>query len=238
MSKFNVSVDCVVLGYDYDLELKVLLITKKENPKNLNNNKIQLALPGDLIKIDERVDPAARRILNNLTSINEIFLKRFEIFTDPNRVKKTKDQLWLKNYRKNPNERVITIGYISLVNIPDFTPKASSFADDVRWVPVNNLPELTFDHNEIVEGALSFLKKELNHEMSSFLLPKNFTIPQLQKLYEDVLNKKFDRRNFRKQVLRKGVLIKTNNTNKTGLTGKPATLYQFEEVEAKNKQYN
>ena len=232
MSKFNFSVDCVVFGYDSDLELKILLITKKENPKNLSkDSNTQIALPGDLINIDEDVDPAAKRILNSLTSIDEIYLKKFEIFTDPNRVKKLKDQKWLNNYRENPNERVITIGYISLVNIQKFKPKASSFAQDVIWVPVKDIPELTFDHNDIVNSALNFLKNELNHEMSSFLLPKDFTIPQLQKLYEDVLNKKFDSRNFRKHILRKGVLIKTKNKNKTGRTGKPANYYQFDENE-------
>ena len=232
MSKFNFSVDCVVFGYDSDLELKILLITKKENPNNLSkDSNTQIALPGDLINIDEDVDPAAKRILNSLTSIDEIYLKKFEIFTDPNRVKKLKDQKWLNNYRENPNERVITIGYISLVNIQKFKPKASSFAQDVIWVPVKDIPELTFDHNDIVNSALKFLKNELNHEMSSFLLPKDFTIPQLQKLYEDVLNKKFDSRNFRKHILRKGVLIKTKIKNKTGRTGKPASFYQFDENE-------
>ena len=170
-----------------------------------------------------------------MTSINEIYLKKFEIFTDSNKVKKLKDQKWLNNYRENPNERVITIGYISLVNIQNFKPKASSFAQDVNWVAVKDIPELTFDHNDIVDSALKFLKNELNHEMSSFLLPKDFTIPQLQKLYEDVLNKKFDSRNFRKHFLRKGVQIKTKN-KKTGRTGKPANFYQFEENEKKDTQ--
>jgi 8-oxo-dGTP diphosphatase len=228
MSKINISVDCVIFGFDSDLDLKVLLITKKENPNATDNNaKTQVALPGDLIKIDEELDPAAIRILNSLTSIEEIYLKQFGVFSDPNRVKKPKDQLWLRNFRENPEERVITIGYISLVHIQDFNPEASSFADEVVWTSVNKIPELTFDHNEIVESALAFLKKELNHEMSSILLPKNFTLPQLQKLYEDVLDKKFDKRNFRKQILKEGAIVKTNHINKTGRKGKPATFYQF-----------
>lgn len=230
MSKINISVDCVIFGFDADSDLKVLLITKKENPKASDlEAKTQIALPGDLIKLEEELDPAAKRILNSLTSIEEIYLKQFGIFSDPDRVKNPKDQLWLKNFRENPEERVITIGYISLVNIQDFKPKASSFADEVEWKSVNKIPELTFDHNEIVASALSFLKKELNHEMSSILLPKNFTLPQLQKLYEDVLDKKFDKRNFRKQILKEGVITKTDHINKTGRKGKPATFYQFNE---------
>jgi len=230
MSKINISVDCVVFGFDSDLDLKVLLITKKEDPNtSATKSKTQIALPGDLIKHDEELDPAATRILKSLTSIDKIYLKRFDIFSDPNRVKQAKDQVWLRSFRENPDERVITIGYISLVNIQDFNPEASYFADDVIWTSINNIPELTFDHNQIVNTALEFLKKELNHQMSSILLPKNFTLPQLQKLYEDVLDKKIDKRNFRKQILKEGVIVKTNNINKTGRKGKPATFYQFQD---------
>jgi hypothetical protein len=230
MSKINISVDCVVFGFDSDLELKVLLITKKENPKTANiNGVMQIALPGDLIKHDEELNPAAIRILNSLTSIDKIYLKQFAIFSDPNRVKQEKDQLWLRNFRQNPEERVITVGYISLINIQDFKPEPSSFADQVIWTSVHNIPELTFDHNEILNTAINFLKKELNHQMSSILLPKNFTLPQLQRLHENIHNKKMDKRNFRKQILKEGVIIKTNHINKTGRKGKPATFYQFNE---------
>ena len=230
MSKINISIDCVVFGFDSDLSLKVLLITKKEDPNaSSKKSKTQTALPGDLIKPDEELDPAAKRILKSLTSIDEIYLKQFAIFSDPNRVKQAKDQLWLRSFRKNPEERVVTVGYISLVNIQDFKPQASYFADDVIWTSINEIPDLTFDHNQIVDAAMEFMKKELNHKMSSILLPKNFTLPQLQKLYEDVLDKKIDKRNFRKQILREGVIVKTSNMNKTGRKGKPAAFYQFHE---------
>ncbi|MCS5663217.1 MAG: NUDIX hydrolase [Flavobacteriales bacterium] len=230
MSKINISIDCVVFGFDSDLSLKVLLITKKEDPNaSSKKSKTQTALPGDLIKPDEELDPAAKRILKSLTSIDEIYLKQFAIFSDPNRVKQAKDQLWLRSFRKNPEERVVTVGYISLVNIQDFKPQASYFADDVIWTSINEIPDLTFDHNQIVDAAMEFMKKELNHKMSSILLPKNFTLPQLQKLYEDVLDKKIDKRNFRKQILREGVIVKTTNINKTGRKGKPAAFYQFHE---------
>lgn len=228
MSNINISIDCVIFGFDSDLDLKLLLITKKENPKAKGANiKTQVALPGDLIKVGEDLDPAAKRILYSLTSIKEIYLKQFKVFSDPNRVKKPKDQLWLRNFRQNPEERVITIGYISLVNIENFKPKASSFADDVRWTSIHDIPELTFDHNEIVQHAITYLRKELNDEMSSILLPKNFTFKELQKLYETVLDKKFDKRNFKKHILNKGIITKTNLIKKTGKKGKPATYYKF-----------
>ena len=122
---------------------------------------------------------------------------------------------------------MITIGYISLVNIEDFQAEAAYFANEVIWTNIDDIPDLAFDHNEIINGALKFLKKEMNHKMTSVLLPKNFTIPQLQKLYEDVLDKKIDKRNFRKQIIKEGVVVKTSSINKTGRKGKPAIFYQF-----------
>ena len=241
MSNINISVDCVVFGFDSDLDLKVLLITRNESSNSFDTGKDHVSLPGDLIKYDEELDPSAQRILKSLTSIDKIFLKQFAIFSDPDRVKYLKDQAWLETYREDPNERVITIGYISLVNIQDFEPDATFFDDHVEgegtrggfyekcWTRVNEIPQLAFDHNQIVDTALEFLKKELNHQMSSILLPKNFTLPQFQKLHEEILDKKFDKRNFRKQILKEGVIIKTKNTTNTGKKGKPATFYQFQE---------
>ena len=174
MSKINISVDCVVFGYDSDLDLKVLLITRKESLNSLAE-KDHVSLPGDLIKYDEELDPAATRILKSLTSIDKIYLKQFAIFSDPYRVKHPMDQTWLRRYRTHPDERVITIGYISLVNIPDFIPDATYFDDEVVgentrggyyekcWTSINEIPQLAFDHNQIVHTALEFLKRELNH---------------------------------------------------------------------------
>tara|TARA_B100000780_G_scaffold275797_1_gene243158 strand:- start:1376 stop:2125 length:750 start_codon:yes stop_codon:yes gene_type:complete len=240
MSKINISIDCVIFGFDSDLDLKVLLITRKESLNPSDKSKDHVSLPGDLIKRDDELDPSANRILKSLTSIDKIFLKQFAIFSDPNRVKYLKDQAWLNTYREDPNERVITIGYISLVNIQDFDSGSTYFDDEVqgeatrggyyekRWAKIDEVPQLAFDHNEIVEKALEFLKKELNHQMSSILLPKNFTLPQFQKLHEDILDKKIDKRNFRKQILKEGVIVKTTSTTKTGKKGKPATFYQFQ----------
>lgn len=238
MSQINISIDCVLFGYDSDLDLKVLLIRRKDDP-NSSESKDHNSLPGDLIKYDEKLAVAAKRILENLTGISNIFLKQFAIFSDPNRVKHPKDQQWLRKFRAHPEERVITIGYIALVNIEDFNTDATYFNDEIIgdhtregyyekiWAKVSDIPELAFDHKTIVEEALVYLKKELNHELTSILLPKNFTLPQLQKLYEDILGKKIDKRNFRKQILKEGSIVKTTHTTKTGKKGKPATFYQF-----------
>ena len=211
MSQINISVDCVLFGYDSDLDLKVLLIQRKYDP-NSSAYKDHNSLPGDLIKYDEELDPAASRILESLTGISDIYLKQFSIFSDPNRVKHPKDQKWLRKFRALPEERVITVGYMALVNIEDFDTDATYFKDELIgdftregyyekiWAKVNDIPELAFDHNNIVLEALKYLKKELNHELSSILLPKNFTLPQLQncmkiflerRLISEILESKF-----------------------------------------------
>ena len=137
-----------------------------------------------------------------------------------------KDKEWLENFRSNPDERVITIAYVSIVRMEDYNPEASYFAQDVKWTNIEEIPELAFDHNQIVNEAVDFLRKEINHEVTSELLPRKFTLSQLQELYEIILNEKLDKRNFRKQIMSKGVVEKTNEKQK-GVSHKPAELYKF-----------
>ena len=228
MSKINVSVDCVIFGFDdVEKKLKVLTIEKKVNPfSNKDQKKTQFAIPGDLIKIDEEIDEAANRILYSLTKLDNLYLKQFKTFGNPKRVKEEKDKEWLENFRSEPNERVITIGYASIVRMEDYNPKASYFAHDVCWTDVSNTPEMAFDHNLIVNDAIQFLRTEISHEVTSELLPRKFTLSQLQELYEIILNEKLDKRNFRKQIISKGILEKTNEKQK-GVSHKPAELYKF-----------
>ena len=230
MSKINVSVDCVVFGFDNEeKKIKVLLIKKKTNPYDKKNDKNQIALPGDLIRLDEDIDESAKRVLFSLTNLNNVFLRQFKTFGDPKRVQSSKDQEWLKNFRKEPNERVITIGYVSLVRMGDYIPLPSYFADEVKWVDIRDVPLLAFDHNEIVESALLFLRNKLNHELTSELLPRKFTLSQLQELHEIILDQKFDKRNFRKQIVSKGKLQETEEKQK-GVSHKPARLYTFKDL--------
>ena len=230
MSKINVSVDCVIFGFDNEeKKLKVLLIKKKINPYNKKNSGSQIALPGDLIRLEEDVDESAKRVLFSLTKLKNVFLRQFKTFGDPKRVQSSKDQEWLKNFRPEPNERVITVGYVSLVRMEDYSPLPSYFADEVKWVDVLDLPLLAFDHNEIVESGLFFLRHELNHELTSELLPRKFTLSQFQELHEIVFDQKFDKRNFRKQVISKGQIKETNEKQK-GVSHKPARLYSFKNL--------
>ena len=124
---------------------------------------------------------------------------------------------------------MVTVGYLSLVRMEDYTPVPSYFADEVKWVDICEVPDLAFDHNDIVESGLLFLRNELNHELTSELLPRKFTLSQLQELHEIILDQKFDKRNFRKQIVSKGKLQETAEKQK-GVSHKPARLYTFKDL--------
>jgi len=227
MSPLNLSIDCVVLGFDEDQKLKVLLIKKYINDRNDG----QFALPGDLVGLNEDLLAGAQRILNSLTSIDNLFLEQFSVFGDPERTRQKKDQSWLKMYRKKPKERVVTVGYIALVKMEDYEPHASSFAIDAEWVELNKVStELAFDHNLILNEGIKYLRNQLDHELVTNLLPSKFTLSQLQNLYEILLDQKLDKRNFRKNVSKDILIIKTDEKQK-GVAHKPAHLYTYKNRE-------
>lgn len=222
----DISVDCVIFGFD-DEKLKVLLIEQRQPEEGLISH-VQMALPGDLVKEEESLHDAAERVLEELTSLRDIYLKQFHTFGNPKRVRGLKDQEWLRNFRAHPERRVITVGYYSLVKMADYNPQAASFASEAQWVDVYQIPELAFDHNTITVSALDMLRHELIADNIGFeLLPEKFTLSQLQKLYEIILDKKLDKRNFRKNVL-KNESVKALNEKQTGVLHKPAQLFTFE----------
>ena len=224
MSLINLSVDCVILGFDDDQKLKILLIKKVIN----KIGDFQYAIPGDLLNNNEDLLSGAKRILKNLTSLDKLYLKQFKAFGDPNRTKDKKDQSWLNLYRKNPKERVVTVGYLSLVKMEDYIPQASSFASDAEWVDFNSIPDnLAFDHNEIINSGLRYLRTQLDHKIISNLLPSKFTLSQLQYIYEILLDEKLDKRNFRKNISKISVIKKTKEKQE-GVAHKPAYLYTYE----------
>jgi len=221
----DISVDCVVFGLD-EKKLKVLLIEQRHAGTDRKLPKIQTALPGDLLKEKESLDECAKRVLKELTNLKGIYLKQFYTFGDPKRVQAFKDREWLRLFRANPEERVITVGFYSLVKMEDFTPKASSFAGKTKWVDVYSIPQLAFDHNEIVDRALDVFRHELVADNIGFeLLPEKFTLSQLQHLHEIILDKKFDKRNFRKNIL-KGNQVTALEEKQQGVLHKPAQLYK------------
>ena len=226
MSLINLSVDCVILGFDNDQKLKILLIKKLISERE----EFQYAIPGDLLEENEDLLCGAKRILKNLTSLENLFLKQFRVFGGPLRTKEKNDQAWLKLYRKKPEERVVTVGYLSLVKMEDYIPQASSFALDAEWVGLKDIPEiLAFDHNEIIKSGLLYLKNQLDHKMISNLLPSKFTLSQLQYIYEILLDEKLDKRNFRKNISKIDVIKKTKEKQE-GVAHKPAYLYTYDNL--------
>ena len=225
----DISVDCVIFGFD-DEKLKLLLIEQAQ-PEGATLSRTQMALPGDLVKDEESLHNAAERVLEELTNLRGIYLKQFHTFGNPERVRGLKDQEWLRSFRAHPERRVVTVGYYSLVKMEDYNPQASSFASKAVWVDVYRVPELAFDHNEITLSALKMLRHELIADNIGFeLLPEKFTLSQLQKLYEIILDKKLDKRNFRKNVL-KNESVKALNEKQTGVLHKPAQLFTFDRTE-------
>jgi len=218
----HVSVDCVIFGFDDD-KLKVLLIEQAHPNKKSN----RLALPGDLVFENEGLDQAAARVLEELTQLKGIFLRQFHAFGNPNRVSQEKDKEWLMKHRTDPNARVITIAYYSLVKMEEYAPGTGSFAAASSWIDIHSVPELAFDHNLILDKALEALREEISQDRISIdLLPKKFTLSQLQRLYEVILDRPLDKRNFRKSI-KKMEHLKALDERQTGVSHKPAQLYKF-----------
>jgi 8-oxo-dGTP diphosphatase len=221
----NVSVDCALFSFDGS-ELEVLLIERMAGETTLEDDL--LALPGNLIYQNENLDQAANRVLFELTGLENIFLEQVYTFGDPARITKQKDQDWLKKIRAHPEARVITVAYTSLVKKSNLKVSPSSFARKALWVKVKEVPQLAFDHNEIFTKALDFLKQKIYLQPLGYeLLPERFTLAQLQKLYEAILDDSFDKRNFRRKILRTSFIIPLDEKQQ-GVAHKPARLYRFD----------
>jgi len=220
-TNLDISVDCVVFGFDGQ-EVKVLVI---EQRPQVGVSKTQLALPGDLVRVDENLDDAAQRILKELTNLNGLYLHQFKAFGDINRVSDFKDQEWLRAFRTNPEARVVTVAYYSLIPLEKYKPQASSFAGHVEWRSIDSIPDLAFDHNKIIHEGLNALKRDLDAVDLVFeLLPEKFTLTQLQTVYEQILDKELDKRNFRKKIKSLGRL-KALDEKEKDVDHKPAQLY-------------
>ena len=222
----NVSVDCVVFGWN-GTDLNVLLIEQKRAIKNIHLSP-RIALPGDLVLENEGLDDAAIRILKELTNLEGIFLHQFHTFGNPERVKGLKDRDWLRAFREHPEAHVITVAYFSLIRMDGFKPEASSFASKTQWVKLKNIPELAFDHNEIVSTALAQLKRDVEQKNIGFeLLPEKFTLSQIQSLHEAILERKMDKRNFRKSIKKLETIVPLNE-KQVGVNHKPGQLFVYQ----------
>jgi ADP-ribose pyrophosphatase YjhB (NUDIX family) len=221
----SLSVDCVIFGF-HDNQLKVLLLKMK--------NVKQWALPGGFILKDEDMDRAARRVLRERTGLSEIFLQQFNVFGKPKRSDPHfHRQLFEKNGIEMKNDhwlfqRFVTVGYYALVEYSHVNPRADDFSDECSWRDIDDLPYLMMDHAEILKKALETLRSHLSyHPVGYNLLSEKFTMPELQKLYETILDKKLDRRNFQRKILSYGILKKLKEV-KAGVAHKAPYLYRFD----------
>ncbi|HYF52120.1 MAG TPA: NUDIX domain-containing protein [Planctomycetota bacterium] len=204
----SLTVDCVVFGLDEE-DLKVLLIQR-----NLEPYEGKWALPGGFIKLFESLDEAARRELKEETGVQNVRLEQLYTFGDVDR---------------DPRERVITVAYYALANLADHAVKAATDARHAAWFPVNELPTLAFDHKHILDVALERLKGKVRYQPIGFeLLPEKFTLTQLQRLYEKILERELDKRNFRKKILGMDLLIETDEIEQD-VAHRAARLYRFDE---------
>ncbi|AUC76571.1 NUDIX hydrolase [Olleya sp. Bg11-27] len=219
----NISVDCVVFGYDITSKsLNVLLIHRFLETEN----KVLVddyVLTGYHVYKTETLDDTATRVLKELTGLTNQYKKQFKAFGNPDRLMNEKDLIWIKN--EEFNLRTVTIAYYFLLKTEDVN--LDSITNKATWFPIDNLPELGFDHKKIILEAYEDLKVKCLSEPIIFkLLPDKFTINEVQDLYQSILNIDIDNRNFRRKLINKKYIIALDE-KQVGVSKKPAQLYMF-----------
>ena len=228
----NLSVDCVIFGFNNN-KLKVLLwqaepellekflTTKEEYQQSKEIFEKNPALKSDQfwgligthLPTDESLDDYAKKILNIATGLKNVYLKQFNTFGQSQRI---------------PHLRVITVAYYALINPEYHNLELSPIAKSVKWFDIDALPEVIFDVADIIECALARLREEVKyHPVGFHLLPDKFTLTELQTLYEVILNKELDTRNFRKKILNMKLLVDTRE-KQTNVAHRAAKLYSFD----------
>ena len=207
------TVDCVVFGLD-DEDLKVLLIQRGLEPF-----AGKWALPGGFVHVGESLEEAARRELQEETGVKGVFLEQLYTFGQPDR---------------DPREHVVSVAYYVLVNLNDHEILAATDARHAAWFAIDDVPSLAFDHDKILKAAHNRLCGKVRYQPIGFeLLPDKFALRQLQNLYEKVLDRSIDKRNFRKKILSMGILEELDEVE-TDVSHRAARLYRFN----KNKYNN
>jgi 8-oxo-dGTP diphosphatase len=202
----SVTVDVVMMSLRHR-DLQVLLIKRRAWPY-----EGMWAIPGGFVNIDESLETAAKRELQEETGVQDVYLEQLYTFGDPGR---------------DPRTRVITVVYFALLDSERLQVRAADDATDVGWFSVYGLPPLAFDHEKILQYSLERLRGKLDYTTIAFsLLPEQFTLRELQRVYEIILHKRLDKRNFRKKILSTGILEDTGAKKMEG-THRPARLYRF-----------
>jgi len=221
----SVSLDCVIFGF-HENQLKVLLLKMKSAD--------QWALPGGFIYKDEDIEVAAIRVLRERTGLHDIFLQQFRVFGQPKRAEKKFHLNMLKRDGITIDkdnwiiQRFITVGYYALVDFAGVIPEPDLSSVACEWHDLHGIKELFMDHKNILDKALETLRLQLNHQPIGYnLLPQKFTMPELQKLYETILDKKLDRRNFQRRMTGFGFVKRLKETRKGGAHKAPY-LYSFD----------
>lgn len=203
--KFHVGVDCIIFGV-YEGELSLLLLKRNFEPA-----MGEWSLMGGFVQENESVDDAAKRVLSNLTGLDKVYMEQVETFGNVNR---------------DPGERVISVAYYALINTNDYNRRLVK-KHNAFWVNINEIPPLIFDHQQMVEKARELMKQKVAVEPIGFnLLPKLFTLTQLQTLYEAIYGETMDKRNFRKRVTDMDFVEKTDQIDKIH-SKRGAALYKF-----------
>lgn len=208
------SVDCVIFGFDEN-KLKVLLIRS-----DLKKYKNQFSLLGDLVRPQEDLEASAYRILKQRTGLSDLYLEQVHTFGEVNR---------------HPAGRVVSVAYCSLINARQY--RLETLENELHWHEVNQVQELLFDHKKIFDMCLAWLQKRVQeHPLGFSLLPAKFSLRELQNLYEAILNKKLDRRNFRKKFFAMDFLVDLGE-DEQNVPHRPGRLYKFNyEKYEKNKK--
>ena len=205
--RFYVGIDCIIFGFDKK-KLSLLILQRNFEPA-----KGEWSLMGGFVQEGESADEAAKRVLQELTGLKSVYMEQVGAFGEVHR---------------DPGERVISVAYSALININEYDKELVA-RYNASWTDMNAIPPLVFDHHDMVERALAWIRKKASSEPVGFeLLPELFTLTQLQSLYEAIYGKPIDKRNFRKQIAMMDYIEKTDLIDKTG-SKRGAALYRFNE---------
>lgn len=201
-TRLLIAVDCIIFGFDGQ-NLKILLIKRGFEPR-----KDHWSLMGGFVQQNENTDQAATRVLKQLTGLDGVYLEQFHTFSDPHR---------------DPIERTVSVAYFSLIDIHQYERQISENYHP-EWFLLKDIPELIFDHPEMVAMAKEKLKyKAALHPILFELLPEKFTLPLLQNMFEEVYETKFDKGNFSRKIMSTGLLVKQKDKDK--LNSKKGAFY-------------
>jgi 8-oxo-dGTP diphosphatase len=204
----DLSIDCVIFGFQ-ESKLKILLVKHAEGII-----KDRWALPGGFVAYDEDIDAAANRLLYELSGVEKLYLEQLKAFG---------------NVARYPTKRVITIAYIALTRPENYELIPGFTASDAQWFDIHNIPKLPYDHDEILRFGWKNLKRKVKYEPIGFnLLPRKFTLLQLQELYEAILETTLDKPNFRRKIMKMNLLLPCDE-KQHGVSHRAANLYRFDQ---------